>query len=370
MKICHIITTLVYGGAEKLLVNLTNIHAAHHNIHIVYFKEEPLVVSQLASNIAVHHLPLDKDIVANLKEFIQELKPDIIHTHLGHADFIGLWATRNLPVSHFCTMHNIWFKWDWRDYLFFGGYQLLLNYFVPDTQVVAISNSVAQHIKQRLKVPDNRVHTIYNAIPNVEITASKTILRQKLNIDETAFCVLFIGRLRIQKSVDTLLYAIVELKEIIPNISVQIVGEGAGYQEEELKQLSVDLGLNDIVQFRGVTINPEDYFAAADVFVLPSVFEGLGIVVLEAFRAALPVIATNIEGPQELIEDGINGLLFTPKDHQQLSQKIFLLYKDTDLRKRIGETGYHHYRDKFTIESYASKLENLYQQQLSKCQKK
>lgn len=360
MKICQIITTLIYGGAERLLVNFANIHAVEHSVDVIYLKFEPQLAGQLSPAINLHHIPLNRYCAANLSNLLKELQPDVIHTHLTHADFLGLWAAKSLPARQFCTMHNIWFKWDWRDYLIFAAYRGLFNLVAPRSHVIGISQSVGEHVINRLKVPPRRVSVINNAIPQLDAPLDYREMRRLLNIPPEAFCLLFIGRLRLQKSVDTLLLATAQLKSLIPNLLVLLVGEGQGYEQDNLRQLSRDLGLSDVVQFRGVTAQPELYLSAADVFVLPSIFEGFGLVILEAFRAALPVIATNIEGPKQLIENGYNGLLFTPKNEAQLTEKILTLFGDAELRQKLGVQGYQSFRNNFTIEKYAQKLETLY----------
>src|SRR5687768_2336977 len=113
MIICQVITTLVYGGAEKLLVNFTNVLADKHEIHVIYLKGEPKLKSFLDKSIKVHYIPLGIRCPSRLRKLLKTLKPDIVHTHLGHADLLGLWACRGLPLKRFCTMHNVYFKWNW-----------------------------------------------------------------------------------------------------------------------------------------------------------------------------------------------------------------------------------------------------------------
>ncbi len=360
MRICHVITTLVYGGAEKLLVNTANLHVKNHEVHVVYLKGEPLVSGQFANAVSVHKIPISLHCIFELRQLMMDIQPDIVHTHLGHADFIGLWTARNLPIRTFCTMHNIWFKWDWRDYLYFVGYRFLFNYIVSGCHIIGISKSVSDHVENRLGVAQNRITTLYNAVPDVTVSTPRAKLREELNIPEDAFVLLFVGRLHIQKSVDTLLLAAKQLAAEIANLQVLIVGEGKGYEEENLRSLCNEIDLNNAVRFCGTTETPEYYFSAADAFVLPSVFEGLGLVVLEAFRASIPVIATNIEGPQELIRHGENGLLFEPRNVEQLVESVLKLYHNTALRQRLGVTGNSDFQSRFSMQRYAESLEKLY----------
>jgi len=360
MRICHIITAFGYGGAEKLLVDLVNIQLKNHEVHIVYLKDEPLLLPLITGTVQLHKVNLDIRCAHNLRKFIKILNPDIIHTQLGHADLIGLWASRNLKAKQFCTMQNIWFKWNWMDYLIFFIYSIIFNTVAKNCKVIAISKSVFSHVEKVLKVPNSRIILMHNSIPTVVVEKSKEKIREELYIPSDAFCVLFVGRLALQKSVETLLYATKELEGKIENLQILIVGTGV--LKDKLENLTKELEISEVVVFAGNSNEVEKYFASADVFVLPSVFEGLGMVILEAFRASLLTIATNVEGPKELIKDGYNGLLFEPKDHKKLAEHILQIYRNPELRKKIGENGYRSYDNKYDIITYAKQLEALYLQ--------
>ena len=359
MKICHIITALGYGGAERLLVNTVNLHCQNHEIHIIYFKGENQLIKYLDPSVKVQHIPLGFKCPRLVRQQLKKINPDIVHTHLGHADLIGLWACRRLKVKKFCTMHNIWFKWSGFDRMIFAVYQLFFRTIARDCIVICISKSVQNHVRKRLGVSPGKSPLLYNSIPNIVLDSTRIELQQGLQINPENFNILFIGRLSLQKSVATLLYAIDKLKADIKHLKVFIIGEG--YELEKLQQICIEKRLTEIVEFRGVTPEPEKYFESCDIFVLPSVFEGLGIVILEAFRSKLPVIASNLEGPSELIENGENGFLFPAGNHHVLSEKIRELYENQNLRQKIALEGFKSFENKFEIRQYTDQLEKLYE---------
>ena len=360
MKICHIITGLGFGGAERLLVNFSNLHSLNHEVYIIYLKDLTALVPALDPAITLKYIPLKWDTASELSRYLADIKPDIVHTHLGHADLLGLWVSRNKPYKLFCTMHNIWFKWNRMDHFIFMAYRFLLNVWVKQTQVINISRVVQAHVINTLRVPTNRAHLLYNGIPALKADPKQQSadLYKELGIDKNQFNVLFVGRLAPQKSVNTLLLAASLLKDKVQNFKVYIVGEGQ--QEQELKEQCESLHLNHLVEFRKPTSNPEKYFACCDVFVLPSIFEGMGIVLLEAFRANLPVVVSNVEGPKELVEDNHTGLVFEPGDYEGLAEKILTYYQNPSLRTGIGKNGFDFYNERFRIEDYASNLLKLY----------
>jgi len=359
MIICHIITALGYGGAEKLLVDLANIQAGKHEVHIIYLKDVTLLKPMFDQRITFHRVDLGMSCASKLRSLVKQIHPDVVHTHLGHADLIGLWAVRGLPLKRVCRMHNIWFKRNWIDnVVIFPLYSFLFRTVAKDCKVIAISESVAKHCREVLHAKPANVILLYNAIPNISIRESKEELREKLSIPVSSFCILFVGRLEKQKSVDTLIRATGIVKDKIPALQVLIIGDGR--LRGSLEELSSSLGLKDTIAFLGVKQNAAEYFSSADLFVLPSIFEGFGIVIIEAFRSSVATIATSIEGPAEIIRHGENGLLFEPLDHEALANSILKLYNDTDLRGRIAKKGYESYANKFDIGTYSSKIESIY----------
>lgn len=358
MIICHVITSLVYGGAERLLLNLVKLQKQKHTVYIIYFLAKAPLLSFFPKDVNIYHIRFNLLTPYHLRQYIKKIKPDIVHTHLGHADLIGLWSIRGLNVKSFVTIHNIWYKWDWRDPIIFFIYKILFKTIARKCVVIGISKSVSLHVKNRLGVKTENIFTLYNAIEDIHSLDTKENIRKKLNLPEQSFCVLFIGRLHIQKSIETLLFSINIIKNKIPNLVIQIVGEGE--EEKKLKKIVNQLQITEIVKFYGTTSDPELFLQAADLFVLPSVYEGFGIVIIEAFRAGLPVIATNIEGPREIITNDINGLLFSPLDYEALANLIFEVYSNLDLRNNLSQESRMSFTNEYSIVNYAERLESIY----------
>ncbi len=349
----------MYGGAERLLGNMVKIHATSMDVEIIYMKGEPKLLSEFPENVKVTLIPMDKNVFGKIRNKILTEKPDIVHSHLGHADLITLWATRGINVKKFCTMHNIWFKWDWRDKVIFFLYKVLFKTVSSDCKVISISSAVKDHVDNRLGVKSENSFKIYNGIPNIDRSQySSDALREELGIGKEKFVALFVGRLRLQKSPHDLIAAINLIKGEIPDLKLILVGDGP--LKYELQQEIEANGLEDIVQLVGTVSDPEKYFELSDIFVLPSVFEGLGLVILEAFRSCLPVVSTNIEGPKELVENGRNGILVDPKKPQQLADAILKLYRNPELRRTLGLNGNKSFQDTFSIDHYASEIKELY----------
>lgn len=360
MRICHIITGLELGGAETLLVNCCNLLVDKHDVCVIYLKEPNKVGHLFDKRVGLKKIDLNRQTATEIRRFIAQWQPDVVHTHLGHADWFGLWACRGFKGRVFCTMHNVSFKKDFRDFFIFKIYSFLFNFWLKDCQVVCISKAVKDHVSKALGVPSKRVHLLYNAIPPFHQALNKAQARTKLEIEQEKLILLFVGRLEKQKAVHLLIQALPIVKREISDLECIIIGTGS--KRESLLELAKDLEVADNVRFVGNSFEVPTYLSAADIFVLPSIFEGLGIVLLEAFRSGLPAIASNIEGPRELISPGVNGLLFQSGHVSDLASNILRLYKDKNLYKKISEESRKQFEGKYDIRGYVTKLEELYEE--------
>ena len=352
MNIVHIITAFGIGGAEKMLLNSINKQAETHIVHLIYLKPINDLIPLVDKRVIIKNIQLSLITTIRLRKYLTHINPDIIHTHLGHADILGLWCARKLKAKTFTTIHSTKFKNNWKDKIYFKFYRIMFLKISKNTHIISVSESIKKIVKEKLKIPKYRIHVLYNAIP--KIPNKKVIAHKEVNI-------LFLGRLTKAKSVVTLLRAIknLESKKIKNKFKLLIVGDGE--LRSKLERLTTNLQLENLVRFEGAQKDVNKYFSQSDIFVLPSIWEGFGIVILEAFSAKLAVIASNIEGPAELIENEVNGLLFEPKNHVQLSEKMAQLINNNELRARIASNGYLSFTKKYDIDNYVEKLNELYE---------
>lgn len=349
MKIVHVITAFGVGGAEKLLLNVMNKQVTEHDVYLVYLKPIDDLIHLVDKRVNKKFIPFSFSAIKKMKQHFEMIKPNIIHTHLGHADLLGIWVARNTSAKIFCTMHNIYFKKNMIDNVFFAAYKFLFSKY--DVKVISISKSVEEHVINRLKLSRKKSYLLFNAIPSKENIEDKkiSVSRDKVNL-------LFVGRLVKQKSVDTLIQSLSILKD--RNILLTIVGDGE--LNDELIQMSKKIGVDHLIKFVGIQQDVESFYSKADIFVLPSIWEGFGIVILEAFSAKLAVIASNIEGPAELIKNNENGLLFEPTNHKELADKIIILLDDVELRSKLANNAYKTFTNEFHINDYVKKLNQIY----------
>jgi len=363
MKIVHIITSLGVGGAERLLVNVANNLVLKNEVTVIYFKESDLV-EDFDKRIKVIQVDLNFKALKQTKKILKDIQPDIVHTHLTHADLIGLLAARSLKnVKTFCTIHNTKYKHNFLDNIYYLIYIILFNVLSRKTQVFAISKKLIQIINKTLLVSKKRILLLYNIVSENPSKKTKEEILESLNVSPEAFKILFVGRLTKQKAVHTLIKAINDLDtKVKENIVVFIVG--GGELLTSLQALTSELGLDNNIRFEGISNHVEDYYKIADTFVLPSIFEGLPLVLLEALNAGVPIISSNIEGPVELINNEKNGFLFECGNHIELAQKITQLYHDETLRNIFASEGQEVFTKNFKTSSYITKLEKTYLNQV------
>jgi glycosyltransferase involved in cell wall biosynthesis len=349
MKIVHLITAFGFGGAEKLLLNVMNAQVHEHQVSLIYFKPINDLIVDLDIKIEVRYFPFNFFTIRELKKYFAEYQPDIIHTHLSYADILGQLSAKGSSAKKFCTIHNIYFKKNFLDSFIFKIYRHILR---DEIRVISISRSVENHVIKTLKVPKERAFLLPNSIPKKEIIKSKK--------ENDKIKILFVGRLVKQKNVETLIKAmkILNERDTTKLIHVDIVGDGP--LKGRLISLTKKFKLSHIITFEGNKKNVDQYYQKADIFVLPSIWEGFGLVILEAFRARVAVISSNIEGPSELIKHGFNGLLFEPVGYDELANHIEELVKHGLKRKKLAENGHNSFREGYHLEVYVKKLYALY----------
>ena len=177
-----------------------------------------------------------------------------------------------------------------------------------------------------------------------------------------------VGRFAEKKGFSYLIRAMPEIIKQYPNTKLNLIGFGP--QEKELKRLTYDLGVQDFVLFPGskTGIDLAKYFATADIFIGPSIItssgdtEGLGVVFLEAMASGTTVIASDVGGVSDILEDHVNGLMVQQKNPSAIAEKVLYLAKDPSLRKKLSDSGLQKIIDRFTWESVAKKFLATYRE--------
>ena len=166
------------------------------------------------------------------------------------------------------------------------------------------------------------------------------------------------ARLEPEKGHPTLLEAWSSVVAAVPNATLLVVGEGS--RREALEAMAHELGVADRVVFTGRRDDVPAVTAALDVAVLPSYREALGLTILEAMALSRPIVASNVGGIPEMVEDGVTGLLVPPHDAEALAAAIIRLLRDHPLADTLGRAGHDLVHEKFCIERMVSAVEQIY----------
>ena len=230
------------------------------------------------------------------------------------------------------------------------------------THMVAVSERVRRMAVEVEGVRVERTSVILNGIElaaRAPLAADKvTQLRQSLDVPETAQLVLAVGRLMEQKGHMYLLDAIPGILDHHPDAVFAIAGEGP--LRSALERKAQDLGISKVMRFLGLRPDIPDLLQAADLFVMPSLWEGLPIALLEAMGASLPVVVSEVEGVDEVIDHERNGLLVAPKDVAGLTAAVESLLNDPQLRRRLGTAARETLAVEYTVERMCKQYEALF----------
>jgi len=204
-------------------------------------------------------------------------------------------------------------------------------------KVITPSKGIAHELHSIFRVPKSRLMPIYNGIDLQDVQRRSCEFRVEKKREHW---IVGCGRLEAQKDFDVLIHAFRAFRLQHKNLPARLVLIGDGSEKIRLQQLCVELEIQGAVQFAGFQSNPYPWIAAADVLVLPSRYEGFGLVLVEAMALSVPVIASDCPwGPGEIIENGESGLLFQVGHAEQLASRLEQVLLNTELAARLSKAG-------------------------------
>ncbi|HSL88120.1 MAG TPA: glycosyltransferase family 4 protein, partial [Ignavibacteriaceae bacterium] len=204
-----------------------------------------------------------------------------------------------------------------------------------------------------------RIKVIYNGIdPAIYKSENTKDLRNEFGFAEDDFVIGFVGRLSIQKGVQ---YALDALKSVIEKYSnVRLLICGDGELRGDVEKFVSENKLEGKIHLAGFRKDIPDIMKTIDVLLTPSLWEGFGIVLIEAMAAGKPCIATDTSSIPEIVEDGANGFLVPPKDSQSISESLIKLISDPQLVRQMGQAGIETVNQKFTIDKMIKEYESVF----------
>lgn len=230
------------------------------------------------------------------------------------------------------------------------------------TRIIAVSQAVRSFASHQAYIPNDKFEIIPNCIPlhQIRILSSKEQQDKKreLGIDDTQPVIITVGRLSIEKGHLFLLDAATKVIQKKPNVVFIIVGDGPC--KSSLLRQAEHNGLGNQIQFMGFRQDIYELLQISTILSLPSLREGLPVTLLEASACFLPIVASNVGGVPEVVEDGINGLLTPPGDDVALAKAILFLLNSPNLRYQMGQEGHKIVEGSYSAEVISVKMISLY----------
>ena len=366
-RVCYLITELNVGGAEKVVQRLAlSLPRDRYEVLAACLFDPGAVADEIrAAGVPVVDLGMrgKSDLRAALRLYglLRRRDIQILHAHMFHANLLASlvgWIA-NVPVV-IATRHTVEMGGAAREWV------NCVTVALCDAMVV-VSNQVHEVQLRQPWIDPTKLVVIPNGVPVETATCcspeSTQALRQEWGIDADVLVVGTVARLGPEKGHAYLLEAVAEVLKQVLQTRLLLVGDGP--MRSQLEDRAKALGVADSIVFAGLRHDVQTILSLFDLFVLPSLWEGLPMAVLEAMAAGLPVVATAVGGTPEVVVDGVTGLLVPPRDPHALAEAILRLLRDPDLRKRMGGAGRERVAAHFSVEQMVQRTEKLYEHLLA-----
>lgn len=355
MKILYVITGLGQGGAERVVCDLADkMYEKGNEVKIAYLTGEVLTQS---TNIEIELIKINLNglltIVKSYKKLvtiIKEFEPDVVHTHMVHANILARLVRLTTPIKKLiCTAHSA----NEGGKLRMGLYRI--THYLSDI-TTNVSNFASNAYIEKKAVPENGIITVYNGVNfnNFKYdNLARSHLETELNLDPKTKVILAVGRFHPAKNYPNLLKAIKILKDkhVLP---FKLLIAGDGELREEIEQLIHDLELNDYIILLGRRNDIPKLMSACDVFVLSSDYEGLPTVLIEALACQAHAVSTDVSGAREIIHKYEN--IVPTNNPIALSESIFDALKLSNKNKDGAE----YIRAKFDLDIISKQWLEIY----------
>ncbi len=366
MRVLHLISSSGYFGADNMLIELAKgaagadvspVVGVFRNVHNPHVE-----IADVAGghNIPVEVFPcggrMDGRTVFRIRRFLRREGIGVLHTHGYKSNLYGLAASAGMRVGKVATCHN-WLGDDIKMKSYARLDKLFLRRF---DRVVAVSDTIREELASA-GIPSHRLVTISNGIDleRFQRRAAAEDVRAELGIREGCRVIGTVGRLSEEKGHTYLLQAAHDPALEGRDLVLLIVGDGplrAGLEEQAAGK---GKGPPDMI-FTGTRTDVDRLYGLMDVFVLPSLTEGLPMALLEAMASKRPVVATRVGGVPQVIEDGFSGRLVDPANAGALAEAIRGILVDPEGGRRMAEKAYATVRERFSAEAMVQRYLDVY----------
>ncbi len=386
LKVMHIIHNLRRAGAQEVVRILSEYLVKDGCVPIVCtFIDGPIGRDLEKLGIQVEVLRPRRysilalpwfiiDLIHIRQELVQLVKKheiDIIQTHiLEMFDFLVLTLKFSTDLKIVLwTVHNVDFLPTEKNWLLKPKrvvYRLLYRLMAQGvSKFIAVSDEVREAVISQIGIIQDKVITIANGVDvkRYECIDDGTLLRQHLALESDSRLITVVGRLTTQKGHCYLITAAADVLFHHPNVHFLFVGEGK--LKESLQAQAQTLGVSEHIHFLGMRHDVPNILAASEIFVLPSLWEGLSIALIEAMAASKPIVATSVSGTNEVMENNKTGLIVSPGDSQALAEAIIEMLNNSEQAQAMGKAAKEHVVTHYSAQKQADEHMALYRRSLS-----
>ncbi len=350
MRTLQIVGDSSYGGGTYLILRWCA-YLVSRRWDVDVLATDPVVIAELEK---IEHVRVIKQILIpreitplqdlsaffKLTSWLNRKKYHVVHTYTATPSFLGRVAARLTGVPVIVHHQAGWTVTDFSspmERLFYTPLEYVAT--MMSTRGICVSHAIKQQAAQLHIAPLRKLVTICNGIdpqPFIVASQNRAILRNKLKIPNGCLVIGGTGRLSSQKDNATLIRGAACLREILPDLNFLVLLAGDGPDLHQLEALTRELNLTEHVRFLGFWHEIPEFLAALDIFVSPTLREGMSISILEAMAAAKPIVATSISPNVELIEDGITGLLTPVKSPEKIAEAITRFFQKPALAQKCA----------------------------------
>ncbi len=365
IHVLHVVDSLRVGGLENGVVNMINaLDDSMFRSSICCLKSTGELQSRLRDPgvkvFELHQKPGDH-LFIKLAKILRGERVNILHSNNWGVFFDSVVGARLVGarlIVH--CVHGLYAE----DIAKMKLRRRLLQRFLSlgTHKLYAVADYLRDYYIRVVGVPARRISTIYNGV-DVEtyMARSQEVRRQekaKLGFSPREILIGSVGTLYWVKDPQTLLTAAAMLLKKRDDVSFLWVGDG--HLKNKLQVRAKELGIERKVLYLGVRDDIPNILTALDIFVLPSIIEGLSYSILEAMASSLPVVATDVGGNSELIKNGENGYLIPPKKPEILADVLFRLVSDEKLRESLGKSARQRVQEKFSLQEMVQSYQRMY----------
>ncbi len=360
MRVLHVIETGGPGGAERVFVDLvTHVDGGRFPPTVALLRggdwvERALREGAISPTLLRSGGRPDLSLLRSLIGVIHANRIDLVHSHLMDMNFYASLAGRAAGVPVIATEHG-----DIHHPSKKGKIRGIKPKVISRLAAawVTVSRFTRSELIRRYSVREEKVRVIYNGIP--EPPSPEPLRRRDLGLPEDAFLVGCVGNLYPVKGHRDVIEALPRLLREVPTAHLLIAGRGS--EEGALRARAAELRVEDHLHLLGLREDVPALLGLLDVFLLPSLSEGLPLSLLEAMGAGLPSVASAVGGVPEVIEDGKDGLLFPAGDGAGLCGHLLHLARSGEERDRLGRAARATFRERFTLGRMVREYEALYE---------